>query len=112
MWPSDGRADQALISSVNTDASARGSVWGTSGAVTCAGYTDTPPTAANGGPYLKDPVGVRKASVLGSSHVPIVDADCAGRPPIRGRFFVVSTRPGVAPPHVVADRADVVGRVF
>jgi hypothetical protein len=112
MWPSDGRADQALISSVNTDVSARGSVWGTSGAVTCAGYTDTPPTAATGGPYLKDPIVVAKTSVTNSGHVRIVDADCAGRRPIGGGFSLLSSRRGVPPAHVAVDRAEVVGRFF
>jgi hypothetical protein len=113
MWPQDGRADQALVSSANTDFLVRGLVWGTSGAVTCAGYTDTPPTTANGGPYLKDPVVVRKASVFGSSQLRIVDADCAERRPIGGGFRLLSSiRPGYTPEHVIVDRAEVVGRFF
>jgi hypothetical protein len=112
MWPRDGRADQALVSSVNTG---RGrALWGTSGQVSCAAYTDTPPTAATGGPYLKDPVMVRKASALSSSQLRLVDADCAGRRPISGGYALLSTRgaAGNPPVHVVVDRAEIVGRQF
>src|SRR4051794_23994673 len=79
MWPSDGRADQAQLGSINTYFKPGPALWGTSGQVSCAAYTDTPPTAATGGPYLKDPVMVRNASVLSRSQLRIVDADCAGR---------------------------------
>lgn len=110
MWPSDGRADQALMGSINTEpGKAR---WFTSGQVSCAAYTDTPPTAATGGPYLKDPVLVRKASVLSSSELRIVDADCAGRRPISGGYSLVSNPQGNPPVHVVVDRAEIVGRQF
>jgi hypothetical protein len=113
MWPSDGRADQAQISSANTDFPLRGALWGTSGSATCAGYTDTPPTTDTGGPYIKDPVIARSTSVLGSSKVRIVDVDCGGRRPIGGGFRLQSaSRPGYTPNHVIVDRAEVVGRFF
>ena len=110
MWPSEGRADQALVSSVNTDPGR--ALWGTTGQASCAAYTDTPPTAATGGPYLKDPVVVRKASALSSSQLRVVDADCAGRRPISGGFSLVSNPQGNPPVHVVVDRAEIVGRQF
>jgi hypothetical protein len=112
MWPSEGRADQALLGSVNTDT--RKALWGTSGQVSCAGYTDTPPTAATGGPYLKDPVVVRKSSVLSTSQLRVVDADCAGRQPIGGGFSLLSTRgaAGNPPVHTTIDQAEIAGRRF
>jgi hypothetical protein len=112
LWPSDGRADQALVGSVNTNPER--ALWGTSGGVSCAAYTDTPPTTATGGPYLKDPVLVSSASVLSSIQLRIVDADCAGRRPISGGFWLVSARGRAANPpvNVVVDRAEIVGRQF
>jgi hypothetical protein len=110
-WITAGRSDQAELGAINTDGS-RG-VWGISGQIVCASYTDTPPTSTTGGAYVKDVVVTRGESDRSSTTRRVVSADCGGRKAIGGGYSLLAIRPGsrtqTAPPsHVVADVAKIV----
>lgn len=112
-----GRADQAQISGANTDVGH--GPWTISGQVFCASYTDVAPTAANGGPYLKNFFIPRTESDVSSLTFRTATAQCGGRKPVGGGFAILSPPGGgnlpqrpPPPAHVVADSAKVVGNGF
>jgi hypothetical protein len=84
-----------------------GGVWSVSGQGFCSGYTDSPPTAATGGPYLKDPIVATGATASSSLSPKSATASCGGRRVIGGGFHLFGARPGnFPPPHLAADRAE------
>jgi hypothetical protein len=101
-------ANRADIHALETDPV--GGVWSVSGQGFCSGYTDSPPTAATGGPYLKDPIVATGATASSSLSPKSATASCGGRRVIGGGVHVFGARPGsFPPPHLAVDRAEAAG---